>query len=696
MNEYIENKRKIYPRFTEFMRFIISGGVATLIDIAVMFFVMYLPYRGNYASIFQAISTPVSPAWLTVIATGIGFLVGLAFNYFFSIYYVYGKETRKMKTTKEITWFTILSTIGLLIQTLGMFVFNGLIGINQWVVKAILIVVVLIFNYITRKKLIFNNQVKEEVIEKIESPKLTKKSIILNVILIISAVCFSMLFCTCKIIDWKAWLTSFLIVVAFTLFLFCYEKNFFDKINLKNRAVLTLTILFSLFFISVGFNTNPYFEMYPKIFVCFGASFAAFVYSYLISVTIVKLATKFIKSLTKGERKFLIIFVISLAAITVLLFGLTYIFVDITIENDRILSLDTSWFSRSFFNAWHAENDIRHYLMTLATIPLFIGNYFFELLFPLTFDLKILMRLQVQIVLCAVSIVLVWRIFKKSNIKASCLFAILFGLTFSIFFNVLSFEKFIVSMFYIILTLYFAVENNDFKWLTFILSVCLLTTNVFLLPIVLLYNKTSAKKFYTEVFSIAILFIVVMLVVGKFERLFVIQKDLKILKAFSTIKIKISYEQKFLQTLIFISSIFLFPKYYVNDGLQIWQTGATFNVFAVIGLIILVLCVISFILNRKNKLAIASFYWIMFMLVLLVGAGWGSLSNEMFIYSTIFIVPIYSLLAMFFEKVFKGKVLKIVVISLFVAASIYNIIMFAQFLKFACINFPGLILNRFI
>ena len=92
----------------------------------------------------------------TVIGTGIGFILGLLFNYIFSIIFVFcDSNTDFAKTKKGFIMFAALSFIGFLIHTIGMAIGYGLLQINEWIIKIFLTFVVLIFNYITRKKIIF-------------------------------------------------------------------------------------------------------------------------------------------------------------------------------------------------------------------------------------------------------------------------------------------------------------------------------------------------------------------------------------------------------------------------------------------------------------------------------------------------------------------------------------------------------------
>ena len=130
-----------HPRLYEVFKFLLVGGISTLIDFAVM----YLFFEFIFAN--------------TILATGIGFLTGLAFNWYFSVVYVYtadDNDAKFAKSAKGFIFFGVLSGIGLAIHMLGMWLGNVKMGINEWLIKVVLTIVVLTFNYITRKKLIFS------------------------------------------------------------------------------------------------------------------------------------------------------------------------------------------------------------------------------------------------------------------------------------------------------------------------------------------------------------------------------------------------------------------------------------------------------------------------------------------------------------------------------------------------------------
>lgn len=165
-----ENKLiKLYREFDskhktlcEVIRFIIIGGIATLIDWLVMGIVLYCFEPSLYPHFYNVwigkIGEPKTIA--TVLGTGIGFLVSLFFNYLLSVIFVY-EDKGNSKSAKGKILFVILSTIGLGINMLGMWFGRDVCHMNEWITKVIMTIIVLIYNYLTRKKFIFKKEETE-------------------------------------------------------------------------------------------------------------------------------------------------------------------------------------------------------------------------------------------------------------------------------------------------------------------------------------------------------------------------------------------------------------------------------------------------------------------------------------------------------------------------------------------------------
>ena len=149
-------------RLSEILRFLIVGGLATVVDFFMMGVTLYLfdssIYPHFYNIFFGATGEPTLTAKL--VGTGVGFIFGLIANYLLSIFFVFN-EKGKSKTVKGFVIFAVFSAIGLTLHEVGMYLFSDVWGMNEWVAKIILTIVVLVYNYVSRKLLIFK-KVKEK------------------------------------------------------------------------------------------------------------------------------------------------------------------------------------------------------------------------------------------------------------------------------------------------------------------------------------------------------------------------------------------------------------------------------------------------------------------------------------------------------------------------------------------------------
>ena len=138
----IKEFEKSHKRLCEIFRFVIVGGLATLIDMLVMGVILYLFNPSLYPRFYNVwvgkVGNPSTIA--TVVGTGTGFVVSLVFNYLLSVVFV----------------------IGLLINMGGMWLGYDVCHINEWITKIIMTLVVLVYNYVSRKLFIFKKDNKKQ------------------------------------------------------------------------------------------------------------------------------------------------------------------------------------------------------------------------------------------------------------------------------------------------------------------------------------------------------------------------------------------------------------------------------------------------------------------------------------------------------------------------------------------------------
>jgi putative flippase GtrA len=139
----MSDNKDIKPLLMEFIRYLLVGGSAFLVDFGILVLCnSVLPDMGGFR---------------LYIATALGFIAGLIFNYIFSILFVF-QSARNGKTGRSAAaflMFTLIGVIGLGLTELGMYVGVQVFTINYMLVKIVITGIVLIWNYLGRKIFIF-------------------------------------------------------------------------------------------------------------------------------------------------------------------------------------------------------------------------------------------------------------------------------------------------------------------------------------------------------------------------------------------------------------------------------------------------------------------------------------------------------------------------------------------------------------
>lgn len=117
----------------QIFKFIVVGGIATIID-WIIYFVLY-----------HFIKMP------PLVANIISFSVSVVYNYWASCKYVFKVNKDKSKV-RQFVEFIIFAIIGLGINELMIWGLNSKLGLNAMLVKILATAVVMVFNFVTRKK----------------------------------------------------------------------------------------------------------------------------------------------------------------------------------------------------------------------------------------------------------------------------------------------------------------------------------------------------------------------------------------------------------------------------------------------------------------------------------------------------------------------------------------------------------------
>lgn len=127
MKTFLNNKL-----FYQIIKFGIVGGIAFIIDYSTLILLKEV-FKINL-----------------FISTEIAFIVSVIFNYILSIKFVFDVNNKK----NNFFPFVILSFIGLVLTELIMYIGVDKIKINYLIVKVVATIIIMIFNFITRKFLL--------------------------------------------------------------------------------------------------------------------------------------------------------------------------------------------------------------------------------------------------------------------------------------------------------------------------------------------------------------------------------------------------------------------------------------------------------------------------------------------------------------------------------------------------------------
>ncbi len=131
----------------QFMKFGIVGVIAFVIDYGLMVLLTEL-FGVNY-----------------LVSATISFTVSVIFNYVASMRYVF-RHKENMSRRREFVIFVVLSVIGLGINNGLMWLGTGLLGISYLITKLVATAVVMLWNFVTRKK--FLDAGDEPVLDNLE------------------------------------------------------------------------------------------------------------------------------------------------------------------------------------------------------------------------------------------------------------------------------------------------------------------------------------------------------------------------------------------------------------------------------------------------------------------------------------------------------------------------------------------------
>lgn len=456
-------------------------------------------------------------------------------------------------------------------------------------------------------------------------------------------------------------------ILSFIVMIFILKKFKIDKIKSKILIISTLISLYIMkYFIEFSSSkiirklNKTCFKTHSKNIVYIMAILAIptlIFFVYLFTKYIVPKIVKFIKELTKNEKKYLLILLVIGGITTIILSSLTTAFTTPLVKN-RGIYYDVVYTSDSysivkedaFMNAANPENDIRQPLFGVFALPFgLIARIISEFIIFLPQNLSYGTAMMfIQFMIVGFTNIMIVRLLNLKEKDKKYLY-LLFSISFPYLIFTIVVEQYVVALFYLILSLYIYNCSNKTNY-SYIASVGTLLTSGVILPAI--SHEKKIKKIISDIWKTFILFITTTIISGQIIQVMYINKTINHLMSFSG---GVTLNIRFYQFTNFVSSLFFGTKGEIkNIGHMSYQLTKPSSI-NIIGILMFILIAISFVLNRKNKMAIISFLWVIFSIILLGIIGWGTTENGLILYSLYFAWAYLILFYLFIKKIFKKE-----------------------------------------
>ena len=348
-----------------------------------------------------------------------------------------------------------------------------------------------------------------------------------------------------------------------------------------------------------------------------------------------------------------------------------------------------------FLWLYHPENDLRQPLFAVfaapLTAPAFILSLPFSGLSPMIAPL--LMNLFQIAVLALTNLMLTGMLRLKG--KNRICFMLITAVTYPTLLFSVMIEQYIIAYFWLIFAAYSCTEDGKASATAISAAGGTLLTSLAFLP--LSYSaKTDGKglrPFLTAMLKSVAGFLTLFFAFGRLDTLLGFSKKAGILASFAGGG---SLSGRINQYLSFVASCFTAPDAAADTaayGYPSWQlTGRNILNMDLPGLILLLLCVVSVIINRRDKAVRIAGAWAGFSVLLLLVVGWGAPENGMILYTLYFGWAFLALLFRLVERIAvitrSGLLTPLVTCTIVAVLGWLNFCGIGKLLAFATANYP--------
>lgn len=292
-------------------------------------------------------------------------------------------------------------------------------------------------------------------------------------------------------------------------------------------------------------------------------------------------------------------------------------------------------FNNAYLNLTYSQNDLRQPLFAVFAAPFVAPFYLLTRLMPLGPGWNAAMLNWPQLIALVFSLYLLASSMELTGWKRA-LFLVFSLCCYPVLLFSIMMEQYIFGFFWVILALYRYQQQSEESLFVWGATGSLLTSAV-LLP--LLSRKHPVKAFpgwFTDMLKAGLGFVVMMLIFGRLDIILTAPEALASLNRFSDAPLTVL--DKVSQYMTFVCSTLWAPSAGPMTNMldmPSWKQAAVTGLSRP-GMLILLLCIVSVLLNWKQFSARMAALWIGFSFVILVGLGWGTQENGLILYALYF------------------------------------------------------------
>lgn len=145
MKKYYELALKYYKKYDEIINYLIFGVLTTVVTI-----ITYAIFTNTFLSSKSALDIQI--------ANVLSWIIAVTFAYLTNRKYVFKSKAQGSKRIKEIINFFLARISSLIVEMLFMYVTVTVLSYNDFICKIITQAIVIIFNYVCSKLIIFKKE----------------------------------------------------------------------------------------------------------------------------------------------------------------------------------------------------------------------------------------------------------------------------------------------------------------------------------------------------------------------------------------------------------------------------------------------------------------------------------------------------------------------------------------------------------